>query len=231
MEVQAIMTRDVVSVRPDTSYKAVVEELVRTGVSGVPVVDDTGALLGIVTEADLVAASAYAGRPRALAVLGDVLSARPHHWATKASGRTAAEIMTTGLVTCEATDDVRTVARRMLDRDVKRLPVLADGRLVGIVARHDILRALARPDEAIAADVEHVLRTDPNRPDDHHVVASVTDGRVVLSGDVKYAWDAPVIVAMVRAIEGVISVESHLHHREPAPEHAPLPWPWATPVS
>jgi CBS domain-containing protein len=219
------MTTDVVSVKPDTPLKDVVERLVGAGVSGAPVVDDGGALVGIITEADLVAKEAYPGpRPRGLAVLADMLSAREHHWVTKAAGWTAADLMTPKVATCLPDDDVRIVARRMLERGVKRMPVLDAGVLVGIVSRHDLLRALVRPDAEIAEDVARVLRTDPNRPDDHHVTCSVEDGKVTLMGDVRYAWDAPIIVALARSVDGVIDVVSHLRHREPNRTIPKPPW-------
>jgi CBS domain-containing protein len=226
VKVRRIMTTDVVSVKPDTTFKDVVEQLVAAGVSGLPVVDDRGVLVAIITEADLVAKEAYPGqRSRALGVLADVLSAREHHWVTKARGWTAADIMTTNVETCAPDDDVRLAARRMLAHGVKRMPVLEGGKLVGIVSRRDILRGLVRPDAEIAQDVTHLLKAAPDRPDDHHVTCSVEDGKVVLSGDVRYAWDEPTIVAMVRGVDGVIDVVSHVRHREASPNLPRPPWP------
>ena len=221
MKIADIMTRDVVSVRPDTPYKDVVEALVRSGVSGVPVVDETGRLVGIVTEADLTSKEAYgARRPRALALLADVLSAREHHWATKAAGWIAADVMTKDVIACAPGDDVRVAARDMLAHGVKRLPVLDDGALVGMVSRRDVLRMFARPDDEIANDVLRVLTTDPNRPDDAHVHCTVSNGVATLTGDVRFAWDIPVVVSLARDVEGVIDVVHHLHNREPDPRPA-----------
>jgi hypothetical protein len=109
-----------------------------------------------------------------------VLSAREHRWVAKAADWTAADVMTTRVLTRSPDDDVRMVARRMLDRAVKRMPVLDGDRLVGVVSRSDILHALDRPDGEIAEAVTRVLRTDPTRPDDHHVTCSVEDGDVTL---------------------------------------------------
>jgi CBS domain-containing protein/DNA-binding CsgD family transcriptional regulator len=176
MKVGRVMTADVVSVRPEMPFKEVAERLLDAGVSGLPVIHDDGRLVGIVTEADLVAREAYDGHwPRALAVLADVLSAREHHWVTKAAGWTAGDVMTRRVTTCQPDDDVRLVARRMLERGVKRVPVVDDwDALVGIVSRQDILRSLARPDEEIAAEVTRLLRTGSNRPDAHRVTSSDT---------------------------------------------------------
>ena len=133
--------------------------------------------------------------------------------------------MTKPVTTCQPSEDVRLVARRMLERGVKRMPVVDHrGALVGIVSRQDILRSLARPDDEIAAEVTRLLRTDPNRPDDHRVTSSVEDGRVRLTGDVRYAWDERIIVEMIRGVDGVIDVDSNLHHREPNPSRPKPPW-------
>lgn len=193
--------------------------------SGLPVLDAHRRLVGIVTEADLVSKEAYGDhRPRALALLADVLSAREHHWATKAAGLVAADVMTTNVMTCRPDDDVRRVARRMLDRGVKRAPVLEADELVGIVSRQDILRMFARSDEEIRAEVAQVLSSHPNRPDDHHVQFLVEEGIVTLTGDVRYAWDEPVVVSLVRGVEGVIDVVSRVHFREPNPPSSKMPW-------
>jgi len=224
MKIAQIMTKDVVSVRPHTPFKEVAEQLVRSNVSGVPVLTDDGQLVGIVTEADLTSKEAYSGhRRRALALLADVLAAREHHWVTKAAGWSAATVMTKNVVVCDPDDDVRVVARRMLERGVKRMPVMHAGELVGIVSRHDILRTFVRADEAVAADVTRRLATDPNRPNDCHVHASVADGIVTLTGDVRYAWDEPTAISLARDVAGVIAVVSHLHNREPDPRPAWTP--------
>jgi CBS domain-containing protein len=224
VKINDVMTEAVVSVTPDTPYKDLVERLVASDISGLPVVDRTGALVGIVTEADLVSKAAYGGRRRrALALLADVLSARQHHWVTKSLGLTAADVMTKAVVTCTPDDDVRVVARRMLASDVKRMPVVRAGNLVGIVSRQDILRLFARSDAMIAADVERMLVTGRNMLDDSHVMSSVHDGIVTLDGDVRYAWDVPIVASMARDVAGVIDVVNHVHNREPNPEPV-MPW-------
>jgi CBS domain-containing protein len=224
MKVSDVMTSTVATVHLEASYKDVVEAMVAAGVSGLPVVDHRGSPVGIVTEADVIAKEAYPGRRRrALALLADMLSVRDHHWVTKATGWTVADVMTKQVATCGPHDDVHAVARRMLTLGIKRMLVVDDRTLVGIVSRHDILRGLVRPDTEIAADVTRILHTHPNRPDDHHVNCSVEGGRVVLTGDVRYAWDEPIVLDLVRRVDGVIDVVSRLHHREPTPLVKP-PW-------
>jgi len=140
VKVSDVMTRSVLSVTPDTPFKELVERLVDCDVSGLPVVDATGKLVGIVTEADLVSKEAYGShRRRAIALLADVLSARDHHWVTKAVGSVAADVMSRNPVVCSPAEDTRIVARRMLGRAVKRVPVVEGAKLVGMVSRHDLL--------------------------------------------------------------------------------------------
>jgi CBS domain-containing protein len=222
MKVSEIMSRDVVSAAPETPFKSIVERLVESNVSGLPVIDESGKLVGIVTEADLASKEAYGVRRRGvLSLLADVLAAP--QWLTKAFGWAASDVMTKEVVVCGPDEDVRVAARRMLERRVKRMPVVQGGEVVGMVSRQDILRTLVRPDEAIDANVGTVLSSDPNRPDDAHVGHAVHDGVVTLTGDVRYAWDEPVVVSLVRNIEGVIDVISEVHNREPDPRPG-SPW-------
>ncbi len=225
MKIRKIMTTEVVSVGPEMPFKDVIERLVRSEVSGLPVVDASGKLVGLVTEADVISKEAYGSRRhRALAPFSDVLSGRDHRWVTKAAGLVAADVMTKDVIVCSPNEDVRLVARRMLERGVKRMPVVEGGSLAGIISRHDILAILDRPDEDITIEVERAMTNDLNIPDDHHVRFSVGDGIVTLTGDVRYSWDEPVVVSIVRNVPGVIDVISHIRHRERNPRPSSGVW-------
>lgn len=228
MKVREIMTTKLVIIEPERSLKNAIEHMVRAGVSGLPVTDAAGRLVGIVTEADLISREAYGAiRHQALALLADEI--RLHHWVMKAAGSTVTDVMSRNVVTCGPDEEVNAIARRMLEHQVKRIPVVEGGVLVGIVARHDILAMFDQPDDAIAAAVANALVHHPEIPDDHHVRFTVEAGIVTLSGDVRFGWDAPVVVAIVRGISGVIDVVSHLHRQEPNPPSVPERWvlaPW-----
>jgi CBS domain-containing protein len=227
VKVRDIMTKDVVSVTSDTVFKEIVERLVRHDVGSLPVVDAQGTLVGLVSEADLICKEVYGDvRRRPLAALADVLSARDRRWATKASGSTAGTIMSTKLVVCEPDEDIRTVARRMVEGGVKHMPVVQAGKLVGVVSRHDVLKTFDRPDAEIAAAVREILSDDPNMPEDCRVSSSVDQGVVTLAGDVRYGWDMPIVVSKVRDIPGVIQVDCRLRHREANPHPQPPVPPW-----
>ena len=218
MKVREVMTTDVVTVRRDAPFNDVVELLLMNQVSGLPVVDAEGVVVGMVTEADLVAKGAYPGRRRrGLAVLSDVLAGRDPHWARKAAGVMAEELMNAPVLTASPDDDVRAAARAMVELRVKRLPVVEDGRLVGIVSRPDVLRAFHRSDAEIEADIRARLASPFEVPEDHAVRFFVRDGVVTLEGSVLHESDVRVVEGMVQRVRGVVSVESRLvfHERDP----------------
>src|SRR4051812_8304137 len=143
VKVADVMSRDVVTAKPDTPFKDVVERMLERNVSGLPVVDDLGRLLGVVTEADLIAKEGYGGRRhRALTLVAAFCAGHDPTWIRRAPGMVAGEIMSCGAATATPHDDAQTAARAMLERHVKRLPVVDDhGKLCGIVSRQDLLRA------------------------------------------------------------------------------------------
>lgn len=215
MRVRDVMTNAVISVRPETPVKDVVARLVRFGVIGLPVVDGEGVLLGIVTEADVIAKPAFGERRPRLAALVDLLSTRTHHWAANARGMTAGDLMTPDPVVCHPDDDVRAVARRMLEQGVRCLPVVA-GELVGVVSRRDILDMFDRTDEEILADVATLTM-----PADAEVVATVMDGVVTLDGSIVAPGDSSKVVAEIERVMGVIAVVDQLESRPGRPAALP----------
>ena len=199
-----VMTTDVISVGPATGYRQIADLLVRHRISAVPVVAVDGSVIGVVSQADLLEKLEYA-------------DARPHHplLARKMSaprtltGDTAAALMSSPAVTIGATAPVSTAARVMSAARVKRLPVVdLDGKLVGVVSRHDVLRLFARPDDEVRESVVHALSalgvgSAPLR-------VEVNGGLVLLSGPVDDEGDAQMLVAVVAAIPGVVDVLDQL---------------------
>ena len=117
-----VMTKDVVTVRPDTGYKDIVETLAERRISGMPVVDETGVMVGVVSEADLLRKEEFApsyGEPRA------ILTSRHHKEArAKAAGDTAAVLMSMPPVTVSPYLKVTEAARLLGRNGIKRLPVV-----------------------------------------------------------------------------------------------------------
>jgi CBS domain-containing protein len=139
-----VMSRNVVTVRPHLPARAAAALLVANGFTSAPVVTAEGVLRGIVTEADLMR--------------GQPLSDAEHGDATPDT--TAGEIMTAQPVTMRPTDDLAEVASVLLAGRVRSVPIVEDGRLVGIVSRRDILRCVARR-ELVARGVDPDLIAVP----------------------------------------------------------------------
>jgi CBS domain-containing protein len=206
MKVKDVMTTAVVTAQPETTFKEAAELLLDHGVSGLPIVDGDGRLLGLVTEADLMSKEAFGFREaRPLGAIVDLLAGN-RRWVDKAAGLTAGEVMTTDVVTAGPREDIAVAARRMLHWGVKRLPVVEDGRVVGIVSRPDLLRLFHRSDADLAAEIEAKLASPLYAPEDHEVTFSVEDGVVTLDGRVTFDGEVPVVVGLARAVPGVVKV-------------------------
>jgi CBS domain-containing protein len=203
MKVEAIMTRDVASVTPDTPLKVVATTLLGFGIAGVPVCDEAGHVVGVVSESDVLFKE-IGPEPKGRALFQQ-LERGP-----KKDARTAGEAMTSPAVTIESKSAVWEAARKMLDHHVNRLPVVDDGRLVGIVTRSDLVRAFVRPDSELERElVDDVMRRtlwiDTERLD-----VDVDLGEVRLSGKVDTETDAEIIADYAARVPGVVSVESEL---------------------
>jgi CBS domain-containing protein len=230
MRVRELMSTDLEVVRPDTSYKELVERMLARNVSGLPVVDEQGSLVGIVTEADVIRKQAWGEgerhRHRALDLVDRLLSGRKPTSLDRIVGLTAGDMMSRRVVTASPDDDLRQAARTMLVYGVKRLPVVSDGRLVGLMSRADLMRYFDRPDADIAADVERTLANPLSAPEDNRIASMVHDGVVTLTGTVRHPSDAKVAAAAVWPIAGVVDVRDELVARETEPGldnlHVPL---------
>lgn len=228
MKVKDVMTSDVISVSPQTPLREVARILSDSRISGVPVVDEAGACIGVVSEGDLLAKQ-----------VSQPTSRRPLEWifgerrdpeeARRRAATTAAEAMSSPVVTIDVDRPLRGAAALMVERDVNRLPVLADGKLVGIVSRADLVRAYLRQDDEILAAVrDDVLRrTMWLDPSDFDV--SVRDGAVRVTGQVDRRSTARIVERLIGLVDGVVHVESGIgwefddSHLEPTAEAEPEP--------
>jgi CBS domain-containing protein len=218
MKVLDLMATGVISVTPETSFKETLNRLLDNGIGSVPVVDADGKLLGIVTEADLVSKEAYGGRRRRpLQLLADLMHDGRTNGVAKASGVTAGAVMSQSVITASPDEDVRVAARRMVEKGRKRLPVVLDGHVVGMLSRRDILWLFHRADGEIEKGVQAHLASFLWAPDDAEVSVSVTDGVVVAIGSVKHPMDVRVVESAIWAVPGVVDIDSHLTTREPDP--------------
>jgi CBS domain-containing protein len=145
MNARDVMTKPVVSVRPDMSTREIARLLLDKGISAVPVVDNNGAPIGMVTEGDLIRRdeAREARREWWLQALAEGERIAPELLAwLDTQNRTARAFMSTPVITVSEETQLRDIARLLVAHRIKRVPVVRDNRVVGIVAREDLLRAL-----------------------------------------------------------------------------------------
>ena len=191
--VRDVMTTPVFSVTPSMPLKDVARILVDHRISGVPVVDDAGTVVGVVSEADFLLKEGgheIARRRRFGRFLGEDREATTRH--NKLGAVTAGEAMTSPATTIEADRSTTAAATLMVDLDVNRLPVVEAGKLVGIVSRADLVRAFVRSDEQLAEAIRQdvLLRVLWLNP--HEFDVSVVNG-VATIGILGWDRENPVI--------------------------------------
>lgn len=211
--VSDVMTTTVVTVDRITPYKEIARLLAEHRISGLPVLKMGREVIGVVTEADLLAAE-------------DKVQRRLHavaRWPRRQQhpALTAGELMTTPAITIGRDATIPAAARLMATRHIRRLPVIDEkGRLAGIVSRRDLLSVFLRPDEDIAADVrrllDELLLAEPGEAD-----VTVREGIVTLTGtlDPKTGPHGDLIPAAIKlmwGVDGVVDVIDHLGAEQPS---------------
>jgi predicted transcriptional regulator len=144
-----VMTREVVTLRPDQTVEEAADVLAGKGIGAAPVVNADGKLVGLLRDEDLIVSEARLHVPTVISFLGAdlVLPSSLHkfeHELKKAAGAAVADVMVTEFHTAKSDDTIDVLAAEMHDRDVTHVPVVDDGKLVGIVARGDLVRFLSR---------------------------------------------------------------------------------------
>jgi CBS-domain-containing membrane protein len=209
--VQEIMTARVIWVSKDATFREMAVALREHRVSAFPVVDDDHKVIGVVSEADMLAKEALGDEP---GVLAGILHRRDQ---AKARGVTAGDLMTATVVAVRPDDTVEHAAKLMYDRRVKRLPVTdADGHLVGIISRADVLSVFDRTDEAIRKEITEGVLLSEFLTDPLIFSVTVKDGIVTLSGRPETNETGHEIVRRVRHLQGVVAVRDRLDY--PLPE-------------
>jgi len=200
--VRDVMTRRVVSVREDASFKEMADMLRRTRISAFPVIDSANRVIGVVSEADLLVKEAV--QATGTSVIAALRHVREDD---KAKGVTAADLMTRPAITIGPDASVAEAARVMYDRRIKRLPVIdAAGRLLGIISRADVLAVFSRPDEEIRDEIAHRVLPAAviGRSEDFEV--TVRDGIVTICGEPQDEQITRGLLDGVRHVQGVVAV-------------------------
>jgi len=209
MRARDVMSDGVMSLAADATVLEAAQLLVNCHVSAMPVVDGTGRMIGILSEADLLANTADGDGPT-----GGLLGAR---------SRKVVEIMTRDVITAGEDTPVAALAKLMTERHIKRLPILREDAVVGIVSRIDLLRALISLDSG-----QDRMSSKPTRDEQlRREISAACQGRnwslarqldVVVNGGIAHLWgiapsdqvrDAYRVAA--GNVPGVQAVEVHMH--------------------
>lgn len=219
MRAHQIMTRSVITVTPDATVLEAANLMLRYHVSGLPVVDTAGKLVGIVSEGDFVRRSEIGTQKKRGRWLRFLLgSGRAATEYVYEHGRKISEIMTIDPITITEDTPLEEIASSMESNGVKRLPVMRDGKVVGVVSRANLLQAVA----SLARDVP-----DPTADDDHirrRIVAAienndwspvglsviVRDGIVHLSGVITEERSRQACIVAAENVAGVRKIHDHL---------------------
>lgn len=193
MNVVDLMTTDVIAVSRETGLRDAARLMFRNRVSGLPIVDGAGALIGIITEADFLKLEVE------------------RQEGTRGQGDTVGDVMSRGVVTVSPNVEIYEAAKIMAVQEVKRLPVVdEDNRLLGVISRSDIVSIFTRPDDVIEDEIREdlirrVLFIDPDG-----VQVGVANGVVTLSGQVATRSEASMLEELTNRLDGVLGVESKL---------------------
>lgn len=195
--VKDIMTTRVAAVRCDTPYPRLIAAIRVHRVSGLPVVDAEGIVVGVISETDLLLRRPMDGQPGWIP--------RRKHLTTEEL--TAGDLMTEPAVTTTPDELVSSVARLMSARQIRRVPVVdSGGHLVGIVCRSDVLSVFARPDEEIRREITQDVIQDGFFTDPDRLTVTVKDGIVTLAGTPGGVVLGRGIAMHARHVEGVVAV-------------------------
>ncbi len=226
MKVKDVMSASVLTVSPETSLRDVAVMLIEHRFSGIPVVDADGAVVGVVSEADILLKEREPAEEPDDSLMGRLmhLGHGEEPADPKLAARTAGEAMTSPAVVTRPEALVSQAAALMLDSRVNRLPVVDDGKvsgpieggkLVGIVTRADLVRAFARPDEEISTEMEELVKYQTGlwNLTAGALTCAVKSGEVTLGGEVDVAYQAEFLVDRAARTPGVVAVTSNLTWR------------------
>ena len=195
------MTTQVVAVKLGASFNEMAARLRQSRVSAFPVIDDDGKVIGVVSEADMLARK----------VLSTGMPGRGEQ--EQAEGLTAGDLMTHPAITVSPEDSVEVAARLMYTLQVKRLPVTGpNGRLAGIISRSDVLAVSGRSDEEIRKEVTDDVICQEFGAAPRQFAVTVQAGVVTLQGKAETVALGHVIVRKVRHVRGVVAVRDRLSY-------------------
>lgn len=225
MRAADVMTRAVVTVQPNASIVDAIRLMLGQRISGLPVVGEAGELVGILTEGDLLRRTEIGTerqRPQWLSFLrGPVRRAGDY---VHENGRKVEEVMTREVCSQDEEASLEKIASLMESKRIKRVPIVTNGRLVGVISRADLLRTLvetlaqipstAAPDVALQNQVTAQMSRQSWGGRDQ-VTVTVTNGVVHLNGFVVDMRERQAMNVLAENVAGVTGVQDHLDYLEP----------------
>jgi CBS domain-containing protein len=196
MRARDLMTAPVITVRSDSPVKDALKLLTANSFTALPVVNDN-TLVGIVTEADLI----HDRIPRDPRNRQGELDTSQHRSARMSVG----SVMTSPAVTMGSGADLTDLCQALLDAHIRAMPIVDDGKVVGIVTRGDIVRVLARDDRVIAADIRHRLEIYGGL---NRWTVDVEDGVVRIVDTFDNSTDRHVAALLAQAVPGVMDAQA-----------------------
>ena len=185
MLVRELMSRDVVTVEPSCPLKQAIQRLDAYDITAMPVVDEHGRVVGVLSEADVL---------RDMVLTDPRAHERPVQVSSAVASRRVGEVMSTMPLTVAPESDLAEAVALLVETQVKSLPVVSHDRLVGVLSRRDLVRALARQDDQIEAQVDELLRSATLECE-----VTVVDGVVQIG-----AADDPRVRAVARSLAGTV---------------------------
>lgn len=205
-----VMTQHVHVAGPQTQFKLLVRLIEENRVSAIPIVDEQGFPIGIVSETDLLLKERRAELDGAYDL---VPSRRRREQRAKADGVLAGDLMTSPPITVPGTIGLAQAARLMQERNVRRLVVVdARGKIAGIVTRSDLLQVFLRADEDLRHEVKGVL-IPALMLEAPTIRVDVLWNVVTLAGELDRRSDVEILTRMVGELDGVVGVVDHLTYR------------------
>jgi CBS domain-containing protein len=215
-----IMTKNVISVSPEATVREAARLLAENHISGMPVLDDEGRLLGMLTEGDLLHRAEIGTKTRRRSWWLEWLASNRElaEIYVKENARRVRDVMTTQVVSVGESTPVREIADLMERHGIKRVPVTYEGELLGIVSRANLIKVLAMGPKEISAEVEasdrEIREAVLHELARHRWAAALED--VMVSNGVVHLWgvvtsqaQARGICVAVQSVPGVKSVEDH----------------------
>jgi CBS domain-containing protein len=219
MRAKDVMVRAVATTTPDTTVETVAKLMINLRISGVPVLDRNGQLVGIITEGDLLR-RAETGTERRRSPWSEWFSGNARLAAeyVKSHARRVEDVMTREVITVGELAGLDEIAELMESKGIKRVPVVQNGKIVGIVSRADLLQVLASGGAATAdEDADRLIRERLLTELRKQEWASATGSNIVVSDGVVHFWgtvrsdeERTALRVLAENIQGVRGVEDHM---------------------